>query len=296
MKSLDSDETTQLLLAESHAAFAPPHFLLFTRRRTLVAQRFDVSTLKLVGEPSPIVDDVLLTAQGRAAFAVSDAGVLAYRTGEATRSLVWVDRSGKVSDPIGALNANTEIRLSHDGTRVVFHQPTGDGADDVYIYDIGQKVTSQLTKHPDTDHFAIWSPDGAYVAYHGFRATRTRESTKCGLMGRRPSESLSRRTLTLGLTLLRAIGDATLLCSDGIRNRHRLGPVGAPTIGRPKAVPLSASFFVSSGPAVLSPNGRWLAYSANEGGVDQVIVQSFPDPLQGRRPDFLQGRVQSTLE
>ena len=58
LKSLDSDETTQLLLAESNAAFAPPHFLLFTRQRTLVAQRFDVSTLKLVGEPSPIVDDV----------------------------------------------------------------------------------------------------------------------------------------------------------------------------------------------------------------------------------------------
>ena len=136
-----------------------------------MAQRFDVSTLKLVGEPSPIVDDVLLTANGRAAFAVSDAGVLAYRTGEATRSLVWVDRSGKVSDPIGALSANTEIRLSPDGTRVAFHQPTGDGADDVYIYDIGQKVTSQLTKHPDTDHFPIWSPDGAYVAYTRFRGT-----------------------------------------------------------------------------------------------------------------------------
>ena len=107
LKSLDSDETTQLLLAESNAAFAPPHFLLFTRQRTLVAQRFDVSTLKLVGEPSPIVDDVLLAANGRAAFGVSDAGVLAYRTGEATRSLVWVDRSGKVSDPIGALSADT---------------------------------------------------------------------------------------------------------------------------------------------------------------------------------------------
>ena len=161
MKSLDSDETTQLLLAESNAAFAPPHFLLFTRQRTLVAQRFDVSTLKLVGEPSPIVDGVLLAANGRAAFAVSDAGVLAYRTGEATRSLVWVDRSGKVSDPIGSLNANTDVRLSPDGTRVAFHQPTRDGADDVYIYDIGQKITSQLTRHPDTDHVAIWSPDGA---------------------------------------------------------------------------------------------------------------------------------------
>ena len=169
LKSLDSDETTQLLLAESHAAFAPPHFLLFTRQRTLVAQRFDVSTKKLVGEPSRIVDDVLVAANGRAAFGVSDAGVLAYRTGEATRSLVWVDRSGKVSDPIGALSADRQIRLSPDGTRVAFHQPTGDGADDVYVYNIEQKVLSQLTKRPRTDHFPIWSPDGGAVAYTRFR-------------------------------------------------------------------------------------------------------------------------------
>ena len=171
LKSLESDETTQLLLAESHAAFAPPHFLLFTRQRTLVAQRFDLSTLKLVGEPSPIVDAVLLTAAGRAAFAVSDAGALAYRTGEATRSLVWVDRSGKVSDPIGALSAEGRIRLSPDGTRVAFNQPTGDSADDVYIYDIGQKITFQLTKHQGADGGAIWSPDGTDVAYTRFRST-----------------------------------------------------------------------------------------------------------------------------
>ena len=169
MKSLDSDESTQLLLAESNAAIAPPDFLLFTRRRMRVAQRFDVSTMKLVGEPSQIVDDVLVASHGRAAFGASDAGVLAYRTGEATRSLVWVDRSGKVGDPVGALSADRLIRLSPDGTRIVIHQPTGDGADadDVYVYDIGQKVPSQLTKRPDTDHFPIWSPDGASVASRG---------------------------------------------------------------------------------------------------------------------------------
>ena len=82
---------------------------------------------------------------------------------------MWVDRSGKVSDPIGALSADRQIRLSPDGTRVAFHQPTGDGADDVYVYNIEQKVLSQLTKRPRTDHFPIWSPDGGAVAYTRFR-------------------------------------------------------------------------------------------------------------------------------
>ena len=279
LKSLDSDETTQLLLAESNAAFAPPHFLLFTRQRTLVAQRLDVSTLKLVGEPSPIVDDVLLTANGRAAFGASDAGVLAYRTGEAVRSLVWVDRSGNVSDPIGALNANTDVRLSPDATRVAFHQPTRDGADDVYIYDIGQKITSQLTKHPDTDHVAIWSPNGADVAYTRFRGTDQ------GIYQMRADGATPERIL---VPIDPEPGANTFVLDwgrDFVVFRRARNWVSILELW---ALPLSGDrkpfLYLPrvSGTATLSPNGRWLAYSTNDGGVYQVIVQSFPDPLKGR--------------
>ena len=291
VKSLGSDETTQLLLAESHAAFAPPHFLLFTRQRTLVAQRFDVSTLKLVGEPSPIVDSVLLAANGRAAFAASDAGVLAYRTGEATRSLVWVDRSGKVSDPIGSLNADTDVRLSPDGTRVAFHQPTRDGADDVYIYDIGQKITSPLTRHPNTDHVAIWSPDGANVAYTRFG------STDQGIYQMRADGATPERILVPidpepgANTFVRDWGGEFVVfrrARNGTSNTSRPA-FQSSQILELWALPLSGDrkpfLYLPrvSGTAALSPNGRWLAYVTNDSGVDQVIVQPFPDPLKGRR-------------
>jgi hypothetical protein len=33
---------------------------------------------------------------------------------------------------------------------------------------------------------------------------------------------------------------------------------------------------------MLSPNGRWLAYSTNESGTYQVVVQPFPDPSGGK--------------
>ena len=296
LKSLDSDETTQLLLAESHAAFAPPHFLLFTRQRTLVAQRLDVSTLKPVGEPSPIVDDVLLAANGRAAFGVSDAGVLAYRAGEATRSLVWVERSGKVSDPdwrpecrygYQAVPRRHTRRLSPADTRRCrrcIHLRHRTESAHPHLPSIQVPTTSRSGRLMGR----MWRTPGS--------ATRTRESTKCGLMGRRPSESLSRWTLTLALTLGRSIGDATLLWFRRNRNTadHDFGTVGAPTIGRPNAIPLSASSCREQ--AALSPNGRWLAYSTNDGGVDQVIVQSFPDPSKGRHPVSSKGGIRPTLE
>ena len=138
-------------------------------------------------------------------------------------------------------------------------------------------MTSQLTKHPGTDHFPIWSPDGADVAYTRFRDT-DRESTKCGLMGRRPSESLSRRTLTLGLTLGCSIGDATLLWLRRNRNQPSILELWALPLSGDRKPFLYLPRFRMSGPAALSPNGRWLAYGTNDGGVEQVIVQSFPDP------------------
>jgi Tol biopolymer transport system component len=279
VKSLDSGETTQLLPSESHAAFAPPHFLLFTRQRTLVAQRFDLLTLQLVGEPSRIVDGVLVAGNGRAAFAVSDAGVLAYRTSEAPRSLVWVTRNGNISDPIGALSASGIVRLSPDGTRVAFDEPTGNAPDDVYIYDIGRKVKFRLTKHPDTDQAAIWSPDGLSVAYTRFRTTDQ------GIYQMRADGATPEQVLVP----IQPEPEANTFARDWGRDYvvYRRARNGT-SILELWAFPLSGDrkpfryLPRVTGEAALSPNGRWLAYSTDEGGGNQVLVRSFPDPEQSR--------------
>jgi hypothetical protein len=49
-----------------------------------------------------------------------------------------------------------------------------------------------------------------------------------------------------------------------------------PMMGAPKPVPLLRSSF-SELHAQFSPDGRWLAFTSNESGRDDVYVQSFPD-------------------
>ena len=44
--------------------------------------------------------------------------------------------------------------------------------------------------------------------------------------------------------------------------------------------------------AQFAPNGRWVAYTTNESGMDQVVVQSFPDPTKGKWPVSANGGVQ----
>jgi len=53
-----------------------------------------------------------------------------------------------------------------------------------------------------------------------------------------------------------------------------------PVSGDEKPFPYRAQSF--GGQAALSPDGRWLAYTSDETGRAQVVVQPFPDPSGGR--------------
>ena len=53
-----------------------------------------------------------------------------------------------------------------------------------------------------------------------------------------------------------------------------------PADGKPRAY-LETPFRKSH--AQVSPNGKWLAFTTNETGTDQIVIQAFPDPTLGRR-------------
>ncbi len=54
-----------------------------------------------------------------------------------------------------------------------------------------------------------------------------------------------------------------------------------PAEGKPRAY-LETPFRKSH--AQVSPNGKWLAFTTNETGTDQIVIQAFPDPNLGTRP------------
>ena len=119
---LDSTERTRLFANQSKTVYArstgsgqaAPGYLLFNRGNTVFAHAFDADTLTLKGEPIRVASGVPTLAAGPnaspshslwAAFAVSQTGVLAHRTGavaaaagagtDEQRSLFWFDRTGQ---------------------------------------------------------------------------------------------------------------------------------------------------------------------------------------------------------
>src|SRR5207248_5235802 len=95
--SLDSKEIKRLIGSEASAEYGQGN-LLFVRNNTLMAQPLDLQRLEAGGPAFPVAEDVAVdVTRNRAAFSVSENGVLVYQTGGARGDmrLTWFDRNGK---------------------------------------------------------------------------------------------------------------------------------------------------------------------------------------------------------
>ena len=143
----------QRLVAENAAdgRYVPSGHLLFARLGTVMAIRFDAATQAVTGDPIPVLEGVMQSVNtgtigsdtGAAQFSVSDSGALAYVPGgirqDVLRSLVWVDREGRV-EPLRAERRSYWMpRLSPDGERIAVYTRGLDGG--VWIYDVSRGIS-----------------------------------------------------------------------------------------------------------------------------------------------------------
>jgi Tol biopolymer transport system component len=267
--ALDSTERTRLVQADSHAVFAEPGFLLYMRVNTLVAQPFDPATMRLLGEPTPIAEQVESTpGSGRGAFAVSQTGVLAYRLIGETH-LIWSDRNGKPLQRLGTPGQYGNPALSPDEQRVAVDRLDFEtGAPDIWLFDLRRGgLAERVTFSAAPEIMPLWSRDGSHIV---FRSGTTLHQKPLHENGR--TEILRDNVPGPMIAPLGWLQDGRLLY-------YAQGTKGTPDIfsagnsGHPVAH--VASEYVE-GQARLSPDGRWIAYVSNESGAYEVYVRAFP--------------------
>ena len=136
--SLDSKVSKPLFKTTSKVQYAEPGYLLFVREQTLVAQRFDLGSLSVEGEPVPLGEGLGAGDLGLASFSVSRNGVLVFRAGELTGTrLVWLDRSGKETPVLDAPADYRDTSLSPDGTKLTYDvADSGNARGDIWIRDL----------------------------------------------------------------------------------------------------------------------------------------------------------------
>ncbi len=284
--SLDSPSRTRLMTAESNAVYAQGH-LLFLRGDALVAQPFDADRLQFAGDAVALDVRVAKVTGEIAAVSVSDTGTLVYRApGDETptRQLLWMDRTGKT---VRATDVDFQmtpgLKLSPSGRQIVF---TEGMPPDIFIYDFDRRATTRLTTHPSVDHAPVWSPDGTRVVFDSHRALGGQDTSEAGLY-QKPSNGATVEQPILDRENgvqhsprdWSADGSTLVFAKQGQNGRWNLW--GLPLTGDRKPFPYRNGEF-NENEASLSPNGRFLAFTSNESGKNEVIVQPFPDPSRGR--------------
>jgi eukaryotic-like serine/threonine-protein kinase len=243
-------------------------YLTFARKGTLMAVPFDARTLRLGGTPVPVLDDVHMADKGSggAHYAVSRSGSLAYVAGyprPPERTLVWVDRKGNVQPLAQRRDAYSQPRLSPDGRRLAV-AIYGD-SEDLWTYDLARETWARLTFEGGTIG-VVWSPDGQQIAF----ASNRKGAWQVYVVS---ADGGPARQITTGQEWRYPSGfspDGRLLACVQHSNQD-VEVVIARVDGSGPPVPLGTGARNESYP-VFSPDGRWIAYSADMGNGNRVFV------------------------
>jgi serine/threonine protein kinase/Tol biopolymer transport system component len=272
--SLDSSETKTVLNADSKVLYTPPGHLVFVRQGTLMAQSFDAARAQPVGDPFPIAEQVLFfSTNGRAAFSVSENGVLAYRTGlKAAAHMAWVDRAGRLLQSFGEPADYQDLSLSPDDTRVVVHRHESQGGGGLWLLDWKRGTASRFTFNSHEEQ-SIWSPDGTRIAFASERDGPISHLYQNMASGAGQVELLFKSNTPKKPT--NWSHDGRFIVYENLDPKTGDDIWVLPLFGDRKPIPFLRTQF-SEGQGQLSPDGRWMAYASNETGRYEVYVQPFP--------------------
>jgi Tol biopolymer transport system component len=281
--SVDDEPSRTLMtfpVRPSTLGYARGH-VFFVQDSTLFARPLDARRLEFSGDPIRIVDGIPVTNPSRAPFSVSEAGVLAFwpSTLGTPSVLRWFDRDGRATPALSTPAQYRGFSLSSDGRRLIFSR-IGKSGTDLWLRDVDGGGEIQFT----FEGGAVtpqWSPDAVRIAYTGYgqgpppklyvRNVKGSEAASLVVESRLPNFASSWSPDGRSIVSVRSTDPA---------KRHDLWiqrlPDGA-------AVPLAFNTSSNEFHGKVSPDGRWIAYTTDQSGKDEVWVASFPDggiPIQ----------------
>ncbi|MEP6905711.1 MAG: hypothetical protein ABI875_06475, partial [Gemmatimonadales bacterium] len=256
------------------ARFLPPNKLLYgTVDGRVFAVTFNEKTLAATTEPVQVLDNVRSEAtNGSLQFDVSASGVLVYVPGGlAERDVVWVSRNGaETSVDSTWVGHFSDPALSPDGSRLAMTIAGNDGGA-VWVKRLPNGSLTRLTLTGASDR-PTWSPDGRTVAYLGSRSGK-RNAWMRRADGSNDEQPVNRKAPQLDEISFSPDGRFTVMRTLGTAVNSRKLLIAPSPDSAPK--PLVHTDYDNYA-AVISPNGKWMAYGSNESHQNEVYVRPFP--------------------
>ena len=259
--SVDS-EVRKLVLSDADLlGYVSPGYLIYVHGSTVMAQSFNVKNTKLSGEPIPIIAQY---DPERFRVTASETGVMVFQNRTSNRQLTWFDRQGNRLGKIGKEGPYRQITLSPDDKRLA-----AEIGGELRIADIDRSVFSPFARGGD----AIWSPAGDRLLF----TSKSKIFVKNMDGG---AETLFLDTPGTWWPEDWTQDERYVVALGKFANGDSIAIWALPSSGNQEPIQLVAASFHLDEPQV-SPNGRFLAYTANETGRFEVYVQPFLQ--RGRR-------------
>jgi eukaryotic-like serine/threonine-protein kinase len=275
----DDQDSRRLLATTSGPVYVPSSDsdfgqVLFLRRGTLMAQRFDLNRLEFSGEAVQVAAQVA-SFLDYGLFSASNNGVLVYRSavGEDFQ-LKWLDGRGRLLGTVAEPGGYNSMALSPDGRRVAVSRTNPENTPnwDVWLLDVERNTSTRLTYEQVRATFPVWSADGSSVIFGSVHGDEVDLYLKLA------SGAGDERLL-----LKSTAGDkfATSSSRDGrfllytVENPETKSDIWVlPLQGDHEPIPfLRTEFNESDGQ--FAPDGHLIAYTSDESGSDEIYVREF---------------------
>jgi serine/threonine protein kinase len=258
-----------------------PGFILYVQDSVLYARPFSEKTLEFTGEAAKIIDHVPVTPTGRAPFSVSANGVLAFREYPIApvADLRWVSLSARDQTIAVPAAQYLGMTLSPDATRVIFSRIDQTGGADLWERDLAAGTERRMTF--DGSAFTPqWSPDGTRVAFTGTAEAPPPKlfvkEVATGSTARRASPSNDKPNWAASWSGDHVIVSVRITAGTG-------RDLWIQDLQSGTESPLLVNTVHQEYEPKISPDGRWIAYTTDAAGKDEVWVASFPSGDVRRR-------------
>jgi Tol biopolymer transport system component len=279
--SLDGGDPKRVVERASNASYTQG-YLLYMRDRNLLAQHFDLSSLTVIGNPTPVMENVeYWPLKDLGDFSTSPNGTLVYRTAGSNQSrFAWLKLPGKETeefgDPITGIDitpgGQAAIKSSMDGKKISFVKREASSPDsELWVLELDHKTLTRQTASSHVAIYSTFSPDGSKIAF----------TTTGG-----PGHGMTIKSLSTGMAEDLSFGvaglfyvsswtpDGKYLILMGQDPKTLLDLYAEPAAGG-KVIPLLMQTY-NEYDGQVSPNGKWMAYFSNESGRPELYVTDFP--------------------
>ncbi|MBN2031327.1 serine/threonine-protein kinase [bacterium] len=291
--SLESGQSETLIRGGTSPRYSPTGHILFGRSGSCWAVPFNARKLEITGDEVLVQESVYIGVDGFADFRVSKNGTLVYIPGGEEllgeqRILVLVDRQGHETPLTDIQRSYGSPRFSPDGNRVAvdlfenynYH---------IWIHDVVRNTQIPLTSGDNRNEEPIWTPDGKRITFQSNRSgVRNIYWKRVDDIGEAEPLCASEKFQDCGTcwsedgTLFAFIQQDSITGYDiwVYTTRDSMAELFLNTPNREYT------------PAI-SPNGKWIAYTSNKTGRNEIYIKAYPGP-GGEEPVSTNGGFEPT--